>query len=336
MPTDKVSCKQCGDAILPTTAAKTEGFCMPCKNGARTVLEDFDVVRQKWRRCIVSVTDSASNFTERYLAGDMEAVWSEMHRLDLREPTAEETLNDVTECVRLAMRRIRSNIECLIRALDELGYKFWFPNRVHVPPSSTDLESLRQLEETCGPLPLTLRIFYEEVGSVDLRQSQEQLIKWQDPNRERASMLELLGEEDPLVVFPVSELADEVRNELPRLSRNFFDPPGSSRLYCCLAPDEFHKANYSGGENYNVYLPEPSVDFLLVGAWLDSPEESASNESQYPVSRDYGPSEFFMSHLRKCLQGAGFRGRADVDNFSEREPPKWEPLAEIARDLLPV
>jgi hypothetical protein len=32
-----------------------------------------------------------------------------------------------------------------------------------------------------------------------------------------------------------------------------------------LAPDECHRTNYSGGENYHVALPDPAADFLIQG-----------------------------------------------------------------------
>jgi hypothetical protein len=44
-----------------------------------------------------------------------------------------------------------------------------------------------------------------------------------------------------------------------------------------LAPDECHKANYSGAEDYHVYLPEPAVDFPLVGAWVGTPDRILRN-----------------------------------------------------------
>jgi len=309
---------------------------MPCKKGTRGAPEDFDIVRQRWRRRIVPDSKTASaQFAERYAAGDMEAVWREIHGLDLREPVSEHIFKDIVECVRMTMRRVRSNIELLIPALSKLGYEFCDPEQIHVPPTDTDRAILKQLEEVCGPLPLTLRLFYEEVGSIDLRQSQGQLVKWMDHNRADASPLLLIGEEDPLVVFPVRELAAQIERKLPQLCRNYLDPPGTSRLYCCLAPDECHKANYSGGENYNVYLPEPSIDFPLVGAWLHY-SEAAPNENQYPIPEYFGPSEFFVSYLRQCIRGAGFRGRTDPENSGPRQPPMWNGLQEIARELLPV
>ena len=37
--TQKIPCKECGASILPTTAEKNSGLCMPCKNGYRKNIE---------------------------------------------------------------------------------------------------------------------------------------------------------------------------------------------------------------------------------------------------------------------------------------------------------
>lgn len=39
MITQKLSCIQCGELILPSTAEKTDGLCMPCKTGYRKEIE---------------------------------------------------------------------------------------------------------------------------------------------------------------------------------------------------------------------------------------------------------------------------------------------------------
>ena len=94
---------------------------------------------------------------------------------------------------------------------------------------------------------------------------------WPEKKREQASELEILGEYDPLVIGPLDEDAEESGSR-----------PGSF----FLAPDEFHKANYSGGENYQVALPDARADFPLI-----------------PLD------EFFISYLRETFAGGGFRGR---------------------------
>jgi Domain of unknown function (DUF4375) len=46
---DKVPCKECGAEILPSTADRTGGMCMPCKNGYRKNLEEAKEYYKKER-----------------------------------------------------------------------------------------------------------------------------------------------------------------------------------------------------------------------------------------------------------------------------------------------
>jgi hypothetical protein len=77
-----------------------------------------------------------------------------------------------------------------------------------------------------------------------------------------------------------------------------------------LALDEFHKANYSGGQNYHVALPEPRADF--------------------PIQGMYEIDEFFVPYLRATFAGGGFRGRIE-----RNEECVWKvmPDLEITRTL---
>jgi hypothetical protein len=43
----KVPCKRCGTLILPSTAQKTGGYCMPCFSGSRTERNDTSVPSEK-------------------------------------------------------------------------------------------------------------------------------------------------------------------------------------------------------------------------------------------------------------------------------------------------
>lgn len=56
--TDKIPCKECKELILPTTAKKTGGICMACKQGIRESIEqskknyrrlkEYDPYRELW------------------------------------------------------------------------------------------------------------------------------------------------------------------------------------------------------------------------------------------------------------------------------------------------
>ena len=42
---DKIPCGRCGEMILPSTALRTDGLCMPCKSGNR---ESMDAAKQRY------------------------------------------------------------------------------------------------------------------------------------------------------------------------------------------------------------------------------------------------------------------------------------------------
>jgi hypothetical protein len=46
---EKVPCPECGVLILPATATKTGGLCMPCKNGIRQNIEESKAFYEKQR-----------------------------------------------------------------------------------------------------------------------------------------------------------------------------------------------------------------------------------------------------------------------------------------------
>ena len=48
--TERVPCKQCGAAILPTTAAATSGVCMACKQGIRSNMERAKAFYEEQRK----------------------------------------------------------------------------------------------------------------------------------------------------------------------------------------------------------------------------------------------------------------------------------------------
>ena len=72
---DKLPCTLCGALILPTTAARTNGLCMPCKGGYRQSIEDskrrvveerederVHPFRRHWRSMVERVHNSPNGF----------------------------------------------------------------------------------------------------------------------------------------------------------------------------------------------------------------------------------------------------------------------------------
>jgi len=234
---------------------------------------------------------------QRYLSGEREAVWADLVALGprVREP---DLFPQALEVARETMRRVRVNIEKVRAALSRAGYEFEFLKNVYVPPAADIQTRIAEVEARRGPLPLSLRAFYEVVGSVDFRQSKRQLV----PHSKRKGMsttpLQQLGEYDPLLVFPFTELEKEAA-------------VGSGRIYFCFAPDEFHKANYSGGENYHLWLPDPCADAPIVGM--------------------YGIEETFLTHLRTTVSCGGFRGKLVVPEEESDDADKELPAFDITR-----
>jgi hypothetical protein len=241
-----------------------------------------------------------SEWLERYRAGECTEIWAALTALEpsVREGDAAPHAEAV---VVETMSRVRTNVETLAERLRVAGYRFEQPEQAHVPPTPALVEEIGALDARAGPLPLSLRSFYEVVGTVDFRQSSTQLVQWHLPERSSATELEVLGQYNPVVVEPL-------------------DPSDAQPGWFYFAPDEYHKANYSGGENYHVALPDPAADFPIQG--LYSVDETG---------------EMFVSYLRETFAGGGFRGQVGGDEErSWTVPPDLELTRTLAAGLLPV
>jgi hypothetical protein len=248
---------------------------------------------------------------ERYLRGEHEQVWTDLRELGpaVRD---EAHIEDASGVAAETMCRVRSNVEALRRRLDEAGYRFNRPDRVHVPPAPDVTVRLDTFEERHGPLPLSLRAFYEVVGTVDFTQSWEQLVNWYQREQRpgQVSPVEYLGEYDPLVVEPLV------------CAQAWWDADHGKRAWF-LAPDECHKANYSGGMNYHVLLPDAGADFPIYGM-------ISSEESHF--------GDYFIDYLRETFRGGGFRGTVEQrdDGTLHRAPPDLEITHRLAEGLQPL
>ena len=245
-------------------------------------------------------------FLDRYRAGERAEVWRELVALgaQVREPSL---FPDAYAVARETMTIARRNVETLLERFGKVGYRFNCPESVHVPPTENTPKEIEEIETRLGPLPLSLRAFYELVGSVDFVQSWKQLIHYHRRERASATEIEILGEEDPLVVAPLSLIGEE-------------RPRGGGRVYFCFSPDEFHKANYSGGENYHVWIPDSRADFEIVGM--------------------YDIEETFVEYLRASFAYGGFRGRVeslpDDESRCRKAAPTLDVVQYLAAGLAPL
>jgi hypothetical protein len=241
------------------------------------------------------------NWLARYRAGEREVVWAELVGLgaSVRGP---QFADQAVRVARETMARARQNVEEIHRRLTDVGYEFQNPGEVHVPPAPEIRHRLDEQESKIGPIPLSLRAFYEVVGTVDFKQSVAQLVSIHRPERSSAPELRYLGEYDPLVV---ARLNDQPESRSDAGHRHFF------------AADEFHKAGYSGGDNYHVVLPDARADFPIWGM--------------------YEIDEFFVPYLRATFAGGGFRGKIrEIGDRCVKDLPNLVLTAKLAEGLLPI
>lgn len=119
-----------------------------------------------------------------------------------------------------------------------------------------------------GPLPISLRSWYEQVGAVSLMGYHEAL----NPKAGFESP-------DPLVIDPLKAAAEAWFGRDLEFEGDEIELP--------LAPDEVHKAFASGGDPYAMKLPDSAADGAFLNEWHHTT---------------------FVSYLRIVFQWGGFPG----------------------------
>ncbi len=270
-------------------------------------------------------------YLDRYMAGEYERVWDELVALGA-EVREEPLYSDALAVARETMRRVRNNIEMLIPRLDPMGYQFAYgwasgrdfpsgpPDPVFSPPPPNVAEILAELEAGTGVLPLSLRAFYEVVGSVNVvGQPSEEWTDW------RA----VPDDVDALYVYPAAVALEDMETWQERydyLRKDEWDPPGTdeedicdARAYFALprdcwlvpvAPDEWHKYDISGCGAYEIAIPNLAADAHLL-------------TERHRTT--------FVNYLRICFRWAGFPKLERVPGA----PAAVSALLVLTRGLLP-
>jgi hypothetical protein len=217
-------------------------------------------------------------FHLRYLAGEQEAVWSELIALgdSVREdPYAADALAVAYE----TMQRVAANVQIVIGRLNQLSYRFQtevtMPDESamlpHLPPGPVAQKRVQQLEKAArGSAPLSLRAFYEVVGAVDLNGHHPSLAPRDDEGGCEISP-------DPLAVIPLEVITSDTR------------PEALSGGRIPIAADEIFKAGGAGGDVYEIEVPDLGADGEL-------------------LNTAYGDKLFFVEYLRLCFRWGGFPG----------------------------
>jgi len=280
----------------------------------------------------------------RYMAGERSQAWQALQALGeavRAEPHAADALAVAYE----TMRRVEANVRTVVERLSKLGYRFrteagaWqerenaigmaleldprrarglrspylrqvmemmsemrgklaaqaeaarkLPRgdtpRPHILPAANTANLLKRLEKKAGMLPLSLCTFYEVVGAVDLQGNHPSL----SPKKSTVCP-------DPLVVFPLEDVLAG--------TEEMAEDDGDIRLQ--LAPDDIHKAGESGGEPYEITVPDARAD------------------SEFLNERH---GLLFVDYLRLAFRFGGFPG---YEGYDRDLPPE---IAQLSNGLM--
>lgn len=195
---------------------------------------------------------------DRYVAGEHGTVWAELNALG-EAVRGKAHAADALAVAYETMDRVLQNVRLLAERLKQMGYRFVEPgsagglfrlgkaraHKPHVPPTSDAGDRVVELENTVGgPIPLSLRAFFELVGEVNFNGDHEMLAP--KGSGIAPDPLMVLGIEDSIACIESDDEDDEPKP-------------------LDLAPDALHKANVSGGDPYSIMLPAPFADAPLEG-----------------------------------------------------------------------
>ena len=184
---------------------------------------------------------------------------------------------------------IGNRLQILKKRLTEKGFQFEYPDEVFPGPDDDAAEAIERIESEAGPLPLSLKLFWLRIGTVNFC--------GQHPDWEIESDGDSEGYPDPVMVFPPSVAVEELED---------FLSDEEERLRCDLpyavpvAPDLLHKADVSGGMWYNISVPAVAEDPPLNDEWHKTT---------------------FLNYLEIAVKWAGFPGleRCPTHNWPIRQ-----------------
>lgn len=237
---------------------------------------------------------------ERYDKGEHEAVWAEIVALEdsAQDPAVAE---EAMAVARAMMGRVRQNLEGIVETLKKRKYKFSVKSatKALVPPHAKVGAHIQALEKLAGgPLPLSLRAFWEVVGSVDLTELDA-----------AANTAEGLGLLDPLMVAPPKLPLDLLKTRVDYEKRL----PVELRRPVVELPIGLDPATKADAEEHNAR----PYEIEIVGTRADG------------VLRQGARATTFVGYLRGAIAAGGFPGKAELD--PELDPRKTLALLAAGR-----
>lgn len=245
-----------------------------------------------------------------YELGEHERVWRELTQLG-STVCVRAVHEDALTVVRMTMASVAVNVARITERLSSSGYSFVEPASAHVPPSAEVHDEIAALEELGITIPLSLRAFWEVVGTVDWRGSHPEwpLPAWRSDSRKPASTSPHdMFYADPLCIAGPSHQIEEYESWDYNYGHGAIDlVPFALEL----SGDRNIKANVSG-----------SGECIDVGCGMDALVHGRGE-----------PPRLFIEHLRRAFAWGGFPGFATYDGVSLPMRPRQIEALQV--DLLP-
>lgn len=220
------------------------------------------------------------DFYTRYRKGEFKTVYDEI--LELKQDAfSPENFSEIEMVLEETFRRVSYNLKIIYQELKKIDYLFKtnfesnFDKPLCPPLPNTEnlLKNLEKNVSSFGYVPLSLRKFYQIVGSCNFVWNYE-------INEER-----FWEGADPIQVGSLDELTDYTASEdwIEDMNESVED---SEKPYLELSADFLHKDNISGGMPYSIEITDqPSID----GLFLFEPHNTT-----------------FVDYLRISLENCGF------------------------------
>lgn len=264
------------------------------------------------------------SFYKRYCNGECDKVWDELISLG-DKVRSRAVISDAQSVAREFVSRCRKNLLLLHARLQEIGYQFASPENALREPTKSELEQLDVIERKYGTLPIILRAWYETFGSVDFRQSSEQLQHPDGIKPQKGPAVYGLGSH-PVIVFV--DL-----NESLKMNTEF---------------DKERVAFIQEAKKNGYYDPEmeKSEPFLPLGGWASNCEPKGfilpDHKFDGVIYNDGSGDMYFAYELRNAFRWGGFpfwshslKNRNFYSPFEYK--PNFEKLApDLQRDLTTV
>lgn len=206
---------------------------------------------------------------------------------------------EVDEILGDLMFKVKENFDLIHKRLEYLNYNFFDKKEARIQPTD-DLEKRLQLLskyiEKGGLIPLSLKKFYTIVGGVDFMKD------YYCPNSYPVNNEKILP--DPVVIpYLTDDFLEYIEADFNETTwekeelEEYIYPRGLP-----LAPDLYHKNNYSGGEPYCIRLSKNGVRIDDFFSWTEGAESV---------------NVTFIEYLRGSFKWGGF---PEIGNDYEEQP----------------